>query len=142
MDHLIRAFPILPGKLGAFRAFAEEMCARRTEADAFYSSYGIVRESWHLQQLPGGTYVICCTDIEDLRAAAPVYAAATAPFETWFKQQVLELTGVDANEQPEGPPAEPLFEWSTQKSARMAAAPQPFEASPIRDQRAAHPTDQ
>jgi hypothetical protein len=141
MDHLIRAFPILPGKVDAFRAFAEELCNRRKEADAFYASYGIVRESWHLQDLAGAPYLICCTDIEDVGSAAPVYAAAASPFEIWFKRQVLELTGVDANQQPKGPPSEPLFEWSAQKSARMAAPP-PFDAPKLREPRAAQAPDQ
>ena len=45
------------------------------------------------------------------RWAAHDYAESQAPFELWFKGKVLELCGVDANRQPEGPPAKPLFDW-------------------------------
>jgi hypothetical protein len=105
MDRLVRAFPLLPGKREAFQAFTEEVRRRSVETNAFYSAYGIVRESWHLQQTPTGDLIICCTDIGDLKTAAPAYAAAHGSFDAWFKQQVQELCGVDPNTQPLGPDA-------------------------------------
>jgi len=111
MHRLVRAFPLLPGKREAFDAFVAEVRYRRTEVSTFYKTYGIVRESWHLQSTPAGDMVICCTDLQDLAAAAHDYAESHAPFETWFKGRVLELCGVDPNRQPEGPSAKPLFDW-------------------------------
>jgi hypothetical protein len=111
MDRLVRAFPLLPGKREAFHAFTEEVRRRRAETDQFYGSYGIVRETWHLQATPAGDLIICCTDVGDLQTAAPAYAAASGPFDTWFKGQVLELCGIDANRQPMGPPCEAVFAW-------------------------------
>ena len=111
MNRLVRAFPLLPGKREAFDAFVAEVRYRRDEVNAFYKTYGIIRESWHLQKTPAGDMVICCTDLENLPVAAPQYAESQAPFETWFKGKVLELCGVDPNKQPEGPPAKPLFDW-------------------------------
>jgi hypothetical protein len=111
MDRLVRAFPLLPGKREAFQAFTEEVRRRSVETNAFYSAYGIVRESWHLQQTPNGDLIICCTDIGDLKTAAPAYAAAHGSFDAWFKQQVQELCGVDPNTQPLGPECTTLFDW-------------------------------
>jgi folate-dependent tRNA-U54 methylase TrmFO/GidA len=113
MDRLVRAFPLLPGKRQAFHAFAEEVCRRSAEAAQFYNGYGIVRESWHLQTTPAGDLIICCTDIKDLKPAAAAYASARGSFDTWFKQQVLDLCGIDANTQPMGPESRTLFDWPT-----------------------------
>lgn len=55
MPLVVRAFPILPGKEEQLREFAAEMAgARRSEASAFYRSFGVTRESWHLQQTEQG----------------------------------------------------------------------------------------
>jgi hypothetical protein len=111
MHRLLRAFPLLPGKRGAFDAFVAEVRYRKQEVSQFYETYGVVRESWHLQSTPTGDIVICCTDLNDAAAAVPQYAESQAPFEVWFKSKVLELCGIDPNRQPEGPPAKPLFDW-------------------------------
>ncbi len=111
MDRLVRAFPLLPGQRPAFEAFAEAMRQRREEVAAFYRGYGIVRESWHLQESPAGDIVICCTDIEDLHPAARAYGAATGTFDTWFKAHVRTLCGIDPDQQPLGPPCQTVFDW-------------------------------
>ena len=113
MDRVVRAFPLLPGKREAFHVFTDEMRRRSAEVAQFYDGYGIVRESWHLQQTPAGDLIICCTDIKDLKPAAAAYAAAHGPFETWFKRQVLDLCGIDANVQPLGPECRTVFVWPT-----------------------------
>ena len=110
MDRLVRAFPLLEGKRDAFRAFTHEMSRRRAEADVFYRSFGIVRESWHLQETAGGELIICCTDIEDVRTGS-AYAASQGQFETWFKGRVLDICGIDPNIQPLGPECRTVFEW-------------------------------
>lgn len=111
MDRLVRAFPLLPGKREAFQVFTEEVRRRKADTARFYNSYGIVRESWHLQETAAGDLIICCTDIVELPKAASAYAAAQGAYDTWFKQQVLELCGIDANTQPMGPECHTLFDW-------------------------------
>jgi len=113
MERLVRAFPLLPGKREAFRAFTEEVRRREADVAQFYNGYGIVRESWHLQESPAGDLIICCTDIKDLEPAAAAYAEARGSFDTWFKQQVLALCGIDANTQPLGPECRTVFDWPT-----------------------------
>jgi hypothetical protein len=54
--------------------------------------------------------VICCTDIENVAAAAE-YGASTDAFDEWFKSKVMELCGIDPSKQPEGPPAVTLLDW-------------------------------
>ena len=111
MDHIVRAFPLLPGKRSEFQAFAKELRDRGTEASRFYSDHGVVRETWHLQETPAGDLVIVCTDIGNATDGGARYAAATAPFEAWFKSRVLELTGIDPNTKPLGPDCVAAFEW-------------------------------
>jgi hypothetical protein len=111
MERLVRAFPLLKGKRAAFQAFTEEVGLRSAEVAQFYSDYGIVRESWHLQETPAGDLIICCTDIKDLKPAASAYAGARGSFETWFKGRVLEICGIDPNEKPLGPECHTVFDW-------------------------------
>jgi hypothetical protein len=130
MDRLARAFVLIPGKEEAFQAFAQEVRRRRAETDAFYRSYGIVRESWHLQKTAAGNVVICCTDLADVRSAAPAYAASDASFDKWFKQNVRELFGVDPDTQPRGPESTTVLDWRAAKEATRdrAAASKPRAA--------------
>jgi hypothetical protein len=111
MDRLVRAFPLLAGKREAFQAFTEEVRRRSVEAAQFYNGYGILRESWHLQETAAGDLIICCTDIAELKPAAAAYAAAQGPFDTWFKGQVMEICGIDANKEPMGPECRTVFDW-------------------------------
>jgi hypothetical protein len=111
MDRLVRAFPLLAGKREAFQAFTEEVRRRSVEAAQFYNGYGILRESWHLQETAAGDLIICCTDIAELKPAAAAYAAAQGPVDTWFKGQVLEICGIDANKEPMGPECRTVFDW-------------------------------
>lgn len=112
MDRLVRAFPLLPGKREAFDVFVAEV-RRREDTKRFYASYGIVRETWHVQQSVVGDIIICCTDIENLQPAAAEYAASRAPYEAWFKKQVLEICGIDADTKPLGPECTMVFDSAT-----------------------------
>lgn len=111
MPLLVRAFP-LQRPLPEAQAFVAELTgSRREEATAFYKSYGVTHESWHLQDTPNGPWVISVTMIEDPAGAATVYAASNAAFDAWFKDQVRECTGIDPNVTPNGPPTSILFSW-------------------------------
>jgi len=114
MPLVVRAFPILPGKEEQIREFAAEMAgARRSEAASFYRSFGVTRESWHLQHTEYGAWVIGVTDVtDDLEAKAQAYATSQRPFDRWFKDQVLEISGINQDVEPLGPPTQTLFDWS------------------------------
>ena len=117
MTIIVRAFPVLPGKEHAAREFAAALGgARRKEASAFYKHYGVTRESWHLQETPQGTFVIVATELDaspgiQVQVQAQAYASAQGSFDRWFKDNVREICGVNADEQPLGPPTETIFEW-------------------------------
>ena len=123
MPLIVRAFPVLLGKEEDIRKFAGEMTGpRRQEAEEFYRSFGVVRESWHYQETPHGPMVISVTDVDgDLDVKAQAYADSVRPFDLWFKEQVLNLTGVDPNTQPLGPPSEVIFDTQDETTATTSS---------------------
>ncbi len=112
MPLIVRAFPVLPGKEEDIRKLAAAMAGpRREEAREFYRSFGVGRESWHYQETPHGPLVIGVTEVDgDLSAKAQEYAESNRPFDRWFKDQVKNLSGIDPDVQPLGPPSEVIFD--------------------------------
>jgi hypothetical protein len=113
MPLVVRAFPVLPGKEKDVRKLAAEMAGpRREEAAKFFKSFGVARESWHYQDTPPhGPLVIGVTEIDDdPEARGREYAASDRPFDRWFKDQVRNLTGIDPDTRPLGPPSERIFD--------------------------------
>jgi hypothetical protein len=114
MPLIVRAFPVLQGKEEDIRNLAAEMAGpRREEALEFYRHFGVVRESWHYQETPNGPMVIGVTEVEEPEAKAAKareYAESNRPFDRWFKDQVRNLTGIDPDAQPLGPPSEVIFD--------------------------------
>ncbi len=112
MPLIVRAFPVLRGKEDDVRRLAAEMAGpRREEAKEFYRSFGVVRESWHYQETPHGPLVIGVTEVDgDLSTIAQEYAESNRPFDRWFKDQVQNLSGIDPDSQPLGPPSEVIFD--------------------------------
>jgi hypothetical protein len=103
-------FPVLPGKEGAGRKFAEEcMGPRRKECVEYLKRVGILEETWHLQKTPMGSFVVVHFESEDPAKAFKTLAESSHPFETWFKQQVLQVSGVDLGKPMEGAPPEEIF---------------------------------
>lgn len=108
---IVRAFPVLKGKEEDIRKLAAELTgARREEAQEFYRHFGVTRESWHYQDTEHGPMVIGVTDVEEPDARAREYAESSRPFDLWFKDQVRNLTGIDPDTQPLGPPTEVIFD--------------------------------
>jgi hypothetical protein len=115
MPIIVRAFP-LSRPLEEVRGFTTVLGGeRRAELDAFYRSYGISHESWHLQETPSGPWVIVVTSGDIPEDAVSRYALASDGFEAWFKSQVGQLTGIDLNAAPLGPPTTSIFAWSDQE---------------------------
>lgn len=119
MPLIVRTFPVLPGKEEDIRKLAAELAGpRREEAREFYKSFGVVRESWHYQETPHGPLVIGVTEIaDDPVAKAQEYAESNRPFDRWFKDQVRNLTGIDPDVQPLGPPSEVIFDTQGEAAA-------------------------
>ncbi len=88
------ALPILPGKREALNAFTKALAGPRlSEYEA--SQISVLRESWFVQQTPHGDLIIVYFEAPDVGAVMAGLAESTEPFDTWFRSQVLEITGVD-----------------------------------------------
>jgi hypothetical protein len=62
-----------------------------------------VRERTFLQHTPQGDFAIVTLEGDHPEAAFAGFAKGTDPFTVWFKQQVMEIHGVDLNAPPPGP---------------------------------------
>ena len=125
MAMIVRAFPVLPGKEAAALEFARAAGdSRRNEMASFLQSFGVRRETWHLQRMGDRTFVIVVTDVENPPMdKANAYAASQGEFERWFKSNIKTLCGVDPDAQPLGPPTEAIFEWDAGPDRRRAFNP-------------------
>jgi len=112
MQMVVRAYP-LPGGRKELVDFAAAVSQKHAgELAEMYRRHGADHESWHLQEISGESWVICCTRLNDAAEAARSYGAATEEFDTWFKSEVLRLCGVDPNKTPLGPPSTQVFAWT------------------------------
>jgi len=110
MTLLVRFFPVRSRE--GVDAFTREMQERAAAARKFYTTLGVHRESWFFQDTPHGSIVIGVTEVDELEAAAEQYAESEDGFSLWFKQRVYDLSGIDPNEAPKGPPSETVFDSS------------------------------
>ena len=86
-------FPLLPGKRAALTEFIANLVARQAEHDATHQT--VTYESWFLQETPEGDRVIVYLQARDTVDVFTTMAISNTPFARWFREQVLELTGVD-----------------------------------------------
>jgi hypothetical protein len=106
---VVRAYPLRDRD--ALEEFIGELRAKGDETRGFYQRHG-VEEAWFLQNTPEGPIVIAVLAAEDPAGAARTYQESQEPFDVWFKQRVIEVSGVDPNETPLGPPSEQIFEFT------------------------------
>jgi hypothetical protein len=112
MTLVVRAFPV-NCKRDAVDHFASEVRQRADEARRFYSNFSVRRESWFFQDSVHCAMVIGVTEIgANVREMAKEFATTEDEFASWFKNRVYELSGVDENEQPLGPPTQLVFDSS------------------------------
>ena len=119
MAIVLRAFPILAKE--ELQSFVDSLNGeRKHEADGFYRSYDVSHESWHIQNTPSGPWAICLTIVDNPTEAAPRYARSSGEFESWFKSQVMQVTGINLSAEPLGPPTELIFAWSNRDRPNSA----------------------
>jgi hypothetical protein len=107
------AFPLLPGKEDDVRRFAQEALERREEFDRSQERLRTTRDEWALQQTPMGSLWIVRFEAEDIGQAFADLGRSTDPFDVWFRERVLDTTGVDLAQPMESPPPEIIMEWSS-----------------------------
>ena len=111
MAVFLGAFPVLPGKEDEPAKFARETLDRREEFDASQKRLSISEEEWALQHTPMGSLVIVRFEGADVPAAFAGLAESDDAFDVWFRQRVLEITGVDLAAPSEDPLPEVILSW-------------------------------
>src|ERR671933_481828 len=112
MDRICFALPILPGKTEDARAFQRELNGpRKSDYAASEQRIGITREYWFLQQSPQGAMFLAYMESPDFASALGQFASSQDAFDQWFKQRLVDVTGVDLNSPPPGPLSELLSSY-------------------------------
>ena len=107
------AFPVLPGKEDAGRAFAKACVGeRKAEFDEMQARAKAQRGTWTLQQSPMGSLILVWFEADDVEHVFTDLATAQDDFTVWFRAQVQEVSGVDMSAPAESPPPELVLEWS------------------------------
>jgi hypothetical protein len=113
MTSISFAAPILPGKLEAWRRFQQEsLGSRLSEHQASRQRLGITKELAWLQQTPQGDMTIVYFETSRPEQVFQALASSDAPYDVWFRQQVLNIHGLDLTRPQEGPPPELTFQWT------------------------------
>ena len=87
-------FPLLPGKREALRLFLEALEGEwKEEHDRTHSR--ISNERWFVQALPEGEIVIVYLEGNDPSYIFADLAVSQGEFEVWFREQALDITGVN-----------------------------------------------
>jgi len=103
MAMLAMAVPIPAGKTEQWKKFVSELNgARKAEYVASRRTLG-VRERTFLQQTPQGDLVLLTIEGDHPETAFAEFGKRTDPFTMWFKQQVMEIHGMDLSAPPPGP---------------------------------------
>jgi hypothetical protein len=103
MAMLALAIPIVPGKTDQWRRFIDQINGpRRAEYIDSRRHLG-VRERVFLQSSPHGDLVLITVEGDDPETAFRFFGAQDDPFINWFREQVLELHGIDLAAPPPGP---------------------------------------
>ncbi len=107
------AFPILPGKEDAARAFATACTGQKQgEFDDMQGRVGTRRETWSMQQTPAGTFMLVWFESDDIEGAFTDLSTNQDDFMVWFRGQVLDVTGVDMSVPDDSPPPELVLDWT------------------------------
>jgi hypothetical protein len=111
-QEIVLVLPILPGKSEAWRRFIQEMLgSRRLEYEASRHRLGIYAERIWISQVPLGKQAIITMETEDLEQVLLSLANSAAPFDDWFRNQVLALQGLDLTQSPHRILPDLISEW-------------------------------
>jgi hypothetical protein len=106
---IVRAYPLHDRP--ELEKFIGELRSKPEATRSFYERHH-AEEAWFLQYGEDGPIVIAVLATDDPERAAKTYAESTEPFDVWFKQRVIEVSGVDPNKTPLGPPSEQIFQFT------------------------------
>ena len=124
MSGIVLTFPILAGKVEAWRRFCQELSgSRRQPYEASRQRLGITRERLALVETAFGSTAVTTLEAPDVAQSLGQIIASNLPFDIWYREKLQELHGVNlagyeqfARPTPLPPNQELLFEWTLNNS--------------------------
>lgn len=125
MAGIILTFPIMAGKVEAWRRFCQEMSgSRRHMYETSRQRLGITRERMALVETAFGSAAVTTLEAPDVDRALGQIIASKLPFDRWYREKVQELHGINLagyelflQQTPLPPNQELIFEWTLLSSA-------------------------
>ena len=124
MSGIVLTFPILAGKVEAWRRFCQELSgSRRKMYETSRQRLGITRERLALVESAFGSASVNTFEAPDVDQALGQIIASLLPFDVWYRERLQELHGVNlagyeqfAQPMPLPHNQELLFEWALNTS--------------------------
>jgi hypothetical protein len=102
MDHTCLVVPVKPGKEEALRDFYREVeGAKKDDYDRSEQRLGIAKEVAWSAKTDAGTVAVIYIESDNFESAFGQFVQSKDDFDLWFKQQVLDISGLDLNNPPE-----------------------------------------
>ena len=125
MSGIVLTFPIMAGKVEAWRRFCQAMSgSRRLAYEASRRQLGITRERLALVETAFGSAAVTTLEADDVSRALGQILTSTLPFDRWYREQMQELHGVNLalyevflRQAPPPEDQELLFEWTSPSGA-------------------------
>ncbi len=125
MSGIVLTFPILNGKVEAWRRFCQELCGfRRKPYEASRQRLGITRERLALVETSFGATAVTTLEAPDVAQVLGQIIISVLPFDIWYREKLQELHGVNlAGYEPFAQPTplpanqELLFDWTPNSSS-------------------------
>ena len=124
MSGIVLTFPILDGKVEAWRRFCQELCGFRQQPyEDSRQRLGITHERLALVETSFGATAVTTLEAPDVAQALGQIIASDLQFDVWYREKLQELHGVNlagyeqfAQPIPLPPNQELLFEWTLNSS--------------------------
>jgi hypothetical protein len=96
MSGIVLTFPILAGKVEAWRRFCQELSgSRQVLYEASRQRIGITRERLSLVETTFGSTAVTTLEAQDLGWALSQIIDSELPFDVWYRERLQELHGVN-----------------------------------------------
>ncbi len=125
MSGIVLTFPILAGKVEAWRRFCQELSgSQRKSYEASRQRLGITRERLALVETAFGSTAVTTLEAPDVAQALGNIIASDLPFDIWYRGRLQELHGVNlagyeqfSQRMPLPKNQEVHFEWTLNSSS-------------------------
>lgn len=104
--------PVLAGKKDQLRNLTTQLTGEKlADAEALRRVAGLEREQVFLQETPMGDFAIIVWDTTDIVKVFDTFATDTSQTSIWFRQQLLEIHGIDVADVNNQPHMTIGFDW-------------------------------